>query len=67
MNSFWKGVSLTVVIIMVFIFSYNFFKGNSQPSNDNIIQNQEEYLRQVEIYEQQAKKAMITMARQLVR
>ena len=57
MNSFWKGVSLTIILLLVFIFAYNFIMRQYQPSNDIADQNQEEYQRQIEIYEQQAAKA----------
>jgi septal ring factor EnvC (AmiA/AmiB activator) len=57
MNSFWKGVSLTIILLFGLVVVYNIFIRHSQSPNDMAVQNQEEYQRQVETYEQQAKKA----------
>ena len=56
MNSFWKGVSLTIILIFGLFVVYNIYMDYSQPPDETENDNQKEYQRQVEIFDQQAKK-----------
>jgi len=52
MNSFWKGVSLTIIILLGFILAYNLFSGGSKSSGiDKTAYNQ-----QVDTYHQYLEK-----------
>ena len=43
MNSFWKGVSLTIILLIGLVVVYNIFIRHTEFQNDMAVQNQEEY------------------------
>lgn len=55
MNNFWKSIVL-ILILLIGLAAYNMFSGNPQYTDDMGTQYQEDYQRQMDVYEQQIKK-----------
>ena len=53
MNNFWKGVSITLILLIGIVVTYNIYSGQSRTPNDMAVQSQKEYQRQLQINDQQ--------------